>query len=159
MFPAPLLIRAISSCLALLMKCTCNQDTASIVCQVFLTLFTWPSVWDRGKEWVVEVEIPHALVVALDREPVSSSGYCLAAAQSNFWVRTDLRLGSISFSVWGCWCAGTGCPGGLWMPQPWQCAKPGWTRPWASRASLEGVCECEAWWYNCLESYLRWSQI
>lgn len=33
---------------------------------------------------MVEVEIPHAVVVALDREPVSSPHYCLATAQSSF---------------------------------------------------------------------------
>jgi len=32
----------------------------------------------------------------------------------------------------GCWCTGTGCPRGLWMPHPWRHSRPGWTWLWAA---------------------------
>lgn len=34
--------------------------------------------------------------------------------------------GSVTFDCLGCRGSGTGCTGKLWVPQPWQCSRPGW---------------------------------
>lgn len=78
---------------------------------------------------MVEMEIPHTIVVALDRQPVSrqvtvllqprvasESGLTLCWDQLLFYSEDDDMLVQVA-------------QGGWWMPQPWQCPKPGWIRP------------------------------
>lgn len=40
----------------------------------------------------------------------------------------------------------TTCAGKLWMPQPWQCSRPGWVRSWATWSTVKCPCSWQGGW-------------
>lgn len=43
--------------------------------------------------------------------------------------------------LWGWWDSGTGCPEKLWVPQPGQCSRASFIRPWATCSSGKRPCQ------------------
>ena len=56
------------------------------------------------------------------------------AMGTNWNTGGSLWTSGNTFSLWGWWSTGTGCPGRLWSLHPWRYSKAIWTWSWAMRS-------------------------